>query len=774
MNSEHLQLREDPFGTSPDPRFLYEAESHSQAAATLITNLDNGVRVQVFVSAPGLGKTTLLHSLMECACRSVNTVFIEDAKLEAAEFLAIMIESVGGELPAGKEQLLGSLIACLLNSPNGNLLIIDNAQDLDPSILELLNQVIEATRRKLQVVMSGDNELPRNLKRTSYSLLRIARIVELKPLQASEISGYVAFRLYAVGYEGPPIFSDEAARLIYERSSGVPRLINQLCSEALDVATVHETEVVDRVLMERVFPKHDRRPFEFNRPESSIVERAVDYWEPERDEPNVFCEDFTGLVKAWLLDHATMWSGTAAELATQLRTHSRRQSTLSQSVTSLNVTGMVEVNIERLRRVGVEAKISAGLPRLITLRVLPALSDELPSGCVPGVRPLSLGESDQSQNKEEDLRRSKTAALDSLTEPTFSAEELAAVDDLLARFVDSATDAHSSAQVTEEPNDQESHSDLRSATAVPPMGERYRLPTRVLRSAPTLPTARTARSISPLGSGTPQRTSPIAFAPAFGTQPAQRLSATNSDSNGKLVTLPASIPAQSARVTTIGMFGVVTVIGVLFLVGFLTISFSALSANQPSDTNNANFTLPVESTARDLNNVAPAQLLSLAKSGDAGAQYELGRRYSNGIGTRRDNKQALKWLRKSAEWGNGEAQFQLARMLAKSGELPEAYTWLVLASRNGKQNAKEESNLLAAKLSGEQLAFARFQTGQRFSEGLGVSRDYPTAYAWFRLASAAGSQEALERMGTLKLRLKPKDMEEVQREYSAWLVTQLR
>jgi TPR repeat protein len=220
------------------------------------------------------------------------------------------------------------------------------------------------------------------------------------------------------------------------------------------------------------------------------------------------------------------------------------------------------------------------------------------------------------------------------------------------------------------------------------------------------------------------------------------------------------------------VLGVVTIAGTLFLVGFLTMSFNALSASGSTDP--VKYSLPTESNSRDLHRVAPSELLSLAKTGDSGAQYELGRRFANGIGTRRDNKQALKWLRKSAEWGHPEAQFQLARMLADSGEISEAYTWLALSATNGEPRAKDESNVLAAKLSGEQLADARFRTGQRFSDGLGVSRDYAAAYAWFRLANTAGSQEALERMGTLKLRLKPKDMEEVQRQYSAWLVTQQR
>ena len=50
------------------------------------------------------------------------------------------------------------------------------------------------------------------------------------------------------------------------------------------------------------------------------------------------------------------------------------------------------------------------------------------------------------------------------------------------------------------------------------------------------------------------------------------------------------------------------------------------------------------------------ELVEKAKSGDALAQYNLGRAYHKGKGVARDYKEAVKWLIKSAEQGNAFGQ----------------------------------------------------------------------------------------------------------------------
>ena len=55
----------------------------------------------------------------------------------------------------------------------------------------------------------------------------------------------------------------------------------------------------------------------------------------------------------------------------------------------------------------------------------------------------------------------------------------------------------------------------------------------------------------------------------------------------------------------------------------------------------------------------PLTLEQRAVAGDAVAQYNLGNLYGYGIGTPKDDKEAVKWYRKAAEQGIANAQSYL-------------------------------------------------------------------------------------------------------------------
>ena len=82
-----------------------------------------------------------------------------------------------------------------------------------------------------------------------------------------------------------------------------------------------------------------------------------------------------------------------------------------------------------------------------------------------------------------------------------------------------------------------------------------------------------------------------------------------------------------------------------------------------------------------------------AEQGDSRAQYNLGVKYSKGIGTLTDKKQAFYWWKKSAEQGFAEAQFFLG-LLYDLGEgtltdKKQAAFWIRKSYENGFEKAKE-------------------------------------------------------------------------------------
>ena len=58
-------LRQQPFGVTPDPRFLYLSSAHREALASLFYGIEAERGFLALIAKPGMGKTTLLFHLLE-------------------------------------------------------------------------------------------------------------------------------------------------------------------------------------------------------------------------------------------------------------------------------------------------------------------------------------------------------------------------------------------------------------------------------------------------------------------------------------------------------------------------------------------------------------------------------------------------------------------------------------------------------------------------------------------------------------------------------------
>jgi len=101
----------------------------------------------------------------------------------------------------------------------------------------------------------------------------------------------------------------------------------------------------------------------------------------------------------------------------------------------------------------------------------------------------------------------------------------------------------------------------------------------------------------------------------------------------------------------------------------------------------------------------------LAEQGHASAQYNLGVMYANGQGVPQDYAEAMKWYRKAAEQGNAGAQNNLGVMYANGQGVPQdyiqAHMWWNLSAAQGNKVAVQNRDLIASKMSPEQVAQAQ-------------------------------------------------------------------
>jgi type II secretory pathway predicted ATPase ExeA/outer membrane protein OmpA-like peptidoglycan-associated protein len=255
----HFGLQENPFGVTPDPSFLFLSETHREALASLINGISCEFGFQLLLAQPGMGKTTLLFTFLERFRTAAYTAFLFQPLFEPRELLQAVLSELGN----GSEQSSMGKLSEQLNSVLGRaaqerkrvIVVVDEAQNLDFSVLEALRQLsnFETARKKLmQIVLSGQPHLAKKLGAPEQEQLlqRISSIGRLSPLGLNETRAYIDHRLKTAGYRGSDLFTPGAMWNVWDHSKGVPRNINTLCFNAMLVAFAEHARSIDERILQ--------------------------------------------------------------------------------------------------------------------------------------------------------------------------------------------------------------------------------------------------------------------------------------------------------------------------------------------------------------------------------------------------------------------------------------------------------------------------------------------------------------------------------------------
>ncbi len=251
MYCEHFGLTLPPFNNTPDPRFFFNTPDHEEALASLQYAVEQRKGFVLVTGEVGSGKTLISRMLLARLNRHVRTAVITNTRLSAMDLLVAICREFEVEVREGASHsdLSHALQEFLLEQYSRDRLavvILDEAQNLPMDSLEELRMLgnLEADDAKLlQVVILGQPELQEAFRHPSLrqTYQRIFRTFHLKALSAELTAGYIAHRLAVAGLREPgSVFLKGAVQAIYRHSEGIPRLINQICDNAM-IAAYGET-----------------------------------------------------------------------------------------------------------------------------------------------------------------------------------------------------------------------------------------------------------------------------------------------------------------------------------------------------------------------------------------------------------------------------------------------------------------------------------------------------------------------------------------------------
>jgi type II secretory pathway predicted ATPase ExeA len=258
---EYYNLLEQPFGVTPDTRFLYLNHMYREALASLWYGIRESRGFMGLIADPGMGKTTLVFQLLQRLRRtSARTVFLFQTCCDSSDLIRYLLHDLGISPAADIASMHHQLNDALVREARAGrqfVLVIDEAQNLSEPVLEsirLLSDFETSQGKLLQIILSGQRQLIDTLMKPGMQQLtqRISVANFLDPLDAEEVTQYIRHRLGVAGYQGKALFTMEALQLIAEESGGTPRNINNICFGALSTAFALGQKRIDRKIIEEV------------------------------------------------------------------------------------------------------------------------------------------------------------------------------------------------------------------------------------------------------------------------------------------------------------------------------------------------------------------------------------------------------------------------------------------------------------------------------------------------------------------------------------------
>jgi len=259
-----------PFPAFPSTSRYVELGSIAEAMTRVCRSIDAREGVSLVVGPPGTGKSLLCSLLVKHYSETHDVVVLGETPIpSSAAYQRSLLHHLGSDYRSLDESELQLALVDRVSGSKakneGLLIIVDEAQALSADVLESIRMSTNIHRRgepRVFAVVVGGPKLDDTL--TSPALegftQRIAARCYLHPMNGEETREYITKTVESCGADAGSTISTEAISSVHHACLGVPRLVNQLMTEAIDIAEESDESLITDVTIGRAWAQLQQLP----------------------------------------------------------------------------------------------------------------------------------------------------------------------------------------------------------------------------------------------------------------------------------------------------------------------------------------------------------------------------------------------------------------------------------------------------------------------------------------------------------------------------------
>ena len=155
------KLTEQPFGVTPNPRYLYLTPTHREAMASIFYGVIENRGFTALIAPPGMGKTTLLFELLQ-RCSALRTVFLFQFQSSPEGLMRSLLAELGIDGARDITEMQDELNQAILReAAEGKRLVVvvDEAQNFAEPVLEVLRMLSNFETSTLHLALRAARRL---------------------------------------------------------------------------------------------------------------------------------------------------------------------------------------------------------------------------------------------------------------------------------------------------------------------------------------------------------------------------------------------------------------------------------------------------------------------------------------------------------------------------------------------------------------------------------------------------------------------------------------